>query len=140
MSQVQAVHDDRDERSASTSTSGTGRVLEDSDGVVFLARGEHEVAQCIGVSKEERDEVDTSFICWKIRSLSWSHRCALLFLQGVPIQQLLSPYVLLAADIRPSYMPRPGLDNVTLIEVIRLDQELKGPKLFFFFIDKLKGR
>jgi hypothetical protein len=73
-----------------------------------------------------------------MRSLSWSHRCGLLFLQGASIQQLLAPYVPLRATPRPVYAERPGLDNVLLIEVRRLEHDLKGIQLFAFFLEKMK--
>ena len=63
------------------------------------------------------DEHHIEWDCWRISALRWTHRAALLFLQGSSMQQLVVPSLLLRAHPTRPYDPRPGAIDVVIAEV-----------------------
>lgn len=110
-------------------------LLEDSERVELFHGATH-VAQLVAVKREDFSDEETAFALYSARTLLWSHPAALFFLQGASIQQILQPFIVVRCSPRPIYSPRPGLDDVGLVQVARGPQ-LSGPAQLAFFMRKM---
>lgn len=101
-------------------------ILEDPNGVVriyscgaLVARG-YDYKKTY-ISDIYSSDVDTEYRIewdrWSFSELRWSHKAALMFLQGLSMQQLVLPYLLLRARPMPPYYPRPGAHQVVLAQL-----------------------
>ena len=100
-------------------------ILESSDGVVRIYSCGELIAHCYDHRKsyissiypEGDNEHHIEWDCWRFGELRWSHKAALMFLQGSSMQQLVMPFLLLRAHPLPPYEPRPGAYSVVLAEI-----------------------
>jgi hypothetical protein len=100
-------------------------ILEDPNGVVriyscgtLIASGyDHKKTYISGIYSPDDTEHHIEWDRWSFPELRWSHKAALMFLQGSSMQQLVMPYLLLRAHPMPPYDPRPGAHQVVLAEL-----------------------
>lgn len=101
-------------------------ILGDPEGVVWLYSAGQRIAQVqltgtntvSGTYRRGDEDIHLEWRRWTLDSLRWTHRSALLFLQGASVQQLIGErfIVLKASPVRP-YVPGFGLRRVVLAEV-----------------------
>jgi hypothetical protein len=100
-------------------------VLACPDGVVRIYCHGELVAHCYDCKKtyisgtypEGDNDHHIEWDCWRIGELRWTHKAALMFLQGSSMQQLVVPSLLLRAHPTPPYDPRPGALDVVIAEI-----------------------
>ena len=100
-------------------------ILAGADGVVRIYSYTALIASChdhkksylSGIYPVGDDEHHIEWDCHRFSELRWSHRAALMFLQGSSMQQLVVPYLLLRANPMPPYDPRPGAREVVMAEL-----------------------
>jgi hypothetical protein len=131
-------------------TSGTSRatgLLEDPHNVGILICNGARVARCRGVRIEKRDELLTARgspcrVVWdllEIEALILDTIPALKRAQGLSLQRLLDPCVLLFAEPCPPYDPLPGAKKVFLAIVHQADvKDLSPFELFSALLQKVK--
>lgn len=96
-----------------------------------------------GTSLGERPELrstDALDLAWMIRryqGLNWTHRGALLILEGASYQQLLGPLVLLGFKARPVHSVRPGCTDVEVAVVEKNGRNLAHKELFFAIVEAM---
>lgn len=138
MRQVQEIQPGDYEGAGGDRASTTQGILEDPDGVVRIYGGGF-IASCYGYSKTHisgsypcgEEEHHIEWDCWRFDELRWSHRAALMFLQGASMQRLVMPYLLLKAHPTLPYDPRLGAYQVVMAEVqVAPDPPLDHPTMF----------
>ena len=68
---------------------------------------------------------------FKYGRLCWSHRAAILFLQGATVQKVLGPaWIILGGTSVAVWDPRPGLKDVVVAAVMENDAQLMAEQLF----------
>lgn len=135
---MQEVQDGDRRGSAGSSSGPASGLLESPDGVARLYRGGNVIAKCYGVRS---DYLEGAYVLeggcyqlewrrWTANRLVWTQPTALLFLQGATLQQLVSPFLLLAGSPRHAASPEPGMDHVVLAELYASSSDLNYPQLF----------
>ncbi len=123
MPQVQTTQPGHHEGAGRSPDGAPEGLLESSEGIVRLQVGGRDVGTAVNVTKTYyvSDVEDGLSVCWFryiIDEINFSHAAALLRLNGATLQQLMGTrHLLLGADLRAVYDPRPGIDHVVLAEV-----------------------
>ena len=122
---MQEIQPGDHEGTTRTNTDTAQGILEDTNGVARLySEGElvatgydYKKLYISGVYPEGDNEHHIEWNCWRFEEIRWSHKAALLFLQGSSMQQLVVPYLLLQAHPLPPFDPRPGALSVVMAEL-----------------------
>jgi len=129
LQQVQPLQENTDESHKDSNTvqsGGADGVLESPDELTIVNDGMSVATlRSPTAQPEPRQKDGMTWLVHKYKHMLWLHTPAQLMLQGASAQLLIGQeFILIRGAHRPAFHPRPGMDDLTIVQVLENPSEL----------------